>query len=424
VSTGAGVTIGIVDTGIDLAHHELGPKVVPGGAATCINTNGNPNACTTGPGAGQDDEGHGSFVAGEAAAATNDGYQIAAVAPDARLVVAKALDATGGGTISDINAGIEWVIAHGAQVVNLSLGPEVILGGGGQAFAPGLEWAWSHGVVPVIASGNTNVLHVLGSSGYGNIDAVVVGATARSGQEASYSSPLTGTKWAILAPGGDGRDAAGQASCSPPTSSDDCVISTYWQAGHSDSTAFAQGTSMATPIVAGVVAQLLGMGLSKDQAVSTVLSTAVKKQSCGCAGEVDAAAAVRSALSQGGHPDLVASAPVPPAAASPSSHAVTAARGPGVAARSGQAGAPSYALPGSTLPAAPSVAVPSTPGPVAIGAGGTSGASQTAASPTKPHSGDGAMTAVGALGVVLLLAVIAAAVRFRLWEPSARYPSH
>jgi subtilisin family serine protease len=419
MSTGAGVSIGIVDTGIDLAHHELGPKVVPGGAATCMNTNGDPNACKTGPGAGQDDNGHGSFVSGEVAAVTNDGYQIAAVAPDARLVVAKVMDAGGQGTISDINAGIEWVIAHGAQVVNLSLGADTtILGGGGQALAPGLDYAWNHGVVPVIASGNSNVLGILGSSGYGNINAVVVGATARSGQEASYSSPLAGTKWAILAPGGDGPD------CNPPTNSGNCVISTYWQAGHSDSTAFAQGTSMATPIVAGVVAQLLGMGLSKDQAVATVLSTAVKRQGCGCSGEVDAAAAVRSALSQGGHPDLVAPAPVPPAAASPSSHAVTAARGPGVPSRSGQAGTPIYGSPGSTLPAAPSVAVPTTPGPVAIGAGGTSGASQTAASPTKPHNSNGAMTAAGALGVVLLLAVIAAAVRFRLWEPSARYPSH
>ncbi|HEX9546971.1 MAG TPA: S8 family serine peptidase, partial [Acidimicrobiales bacterium] len=197
VSTGAGVTIGIVDTGIDLAHHELGPKLVPGGAATCINTNGDPNACKTGPGAGQDDEGHGSFVSGEAAAVTNDGYQIAAVAPDARLVVAKAMDNQGNGAISDIFAGIEWVTQHGAQVVNLSLGPETsIIGGGDQALGPALEWAWSQGVVPVIASGNTNVLHVLGSSGYGNVDAVVVGATDRNGQEASYSSPLAGTKWA------------------------------------------------------------------------------------------------------------------------------------------------------------------------------------------------------------------------------------
>src|SRR5713101_7149115 len=147
VSTGAGVTIGIVDTGIDLAHHELGPKLVPGGAATCINTNGDPNACKTGPGAGQDDEGHGSFVSGEAAAVTNDGYQIAAVAPDARLVVAKAMDNQGNGAISDIFAGIEWVTQHGAQVVNLSLGPETsIIGGGDQALGPALEWAWSQGV--------------------------------------------------------------------------------------------------------------------------------------------------------------------------------------------------------------------------------------------------------------------------------------
>src|SRR5436853_5146279 len=81
VSTGAGVTIGIVDSGIDFSHPDLAGKVVA--SANCLG-----GQCRDG---GADDgHGHGTILAGIAAAVTNNGLGIAGVAPDARLLIAKA----------------------------------------------------------------------------------------------------------------------------------------------------------------------------------------------------------------------------------------------------------------------------------------------------------------------------------------------
>jgi subtilisin family serine protease len=114
-STGAGVRIGIVDTGIDLTHEDLGAKVVA--HTSCIGANGDPARCA---GSGQDEQGHGTHVAGIAAAFKDNGAGIAGVAPDAELVVAKVLGAGGSGTIEDINAGIRWVVDHGADEPRVS----------------------------------------------------------------------------------------------------------------------------------------------------------------------------------------------------------------------------------------------------------------------------------------------------------------
>src|SRR5207302_1378107 len=80
--------------------------------ANCIGAAGDPSKCQAG--GGQDDNGHGSHVSGISAASTGNGKGIAGVAPDARLVVAKALDSDGSGSTDDINAGIEWVVGDGA----------------------------------------------------------------------------------------------------------------------------------------------------------------------------------------------------------------------------------------------------------------------------------------------------------------------
>src|SRR5207245_981842 len=118
MSTGAGVRIGIVDSGVDLAHEDLAGKVVDN--AGCIGSTGDPARCRAG--GGQDDNGHGTHVSGIAAAVTGNGIGIAGVAPDAQLVVAKVLSSQGTGDIDDVNAGIKWVDDHGPKVVNLSLG--------------------------------------------------------------------------------------------------------------------------------------------------------------------------------------------------------------------------------------------------------------------------------------------------------------
>ncbi|MGH9305531.1 MAG: S8 family serine peptidase [Acidimicrobiales bacterium] len=297
-STGSGVLIGVVDTGVALAHQDLGAKVAA--STNCIGSGGDPAKCS---GSAQDDNGHGTHVSGIAAAITNNRLGVAGTAPNARLVVAKALDNTGSGSVDDINAGIEWVVDHGARVVNLSLGSgNPILGGvlgTNSSLTTGVEYAWSHGAIPVLAAGNTNFFG-LGAANYGNADAVVVGATGRQDEVAPYSSSLGNAKWAIMAPGGDGY-ANGQPDCSSPASQPQCILSTIWTAANPTSAyGWDEGTSMSTPFVSGTLALLLSQGLTPQQAVNTVLASANKSVSCGqgaqhCSGRLDAAAAVAMA---------------------------------------------------------------------------------------------------------------------------------
>jgi len=280
-TTGSGVRVGIVDTGVDLTHEDLAGKVVE--STSCVGAAGDPAKCQ---GSAQDDQGHGTHVAGIIAATRDNNLGISGVAPDAQLVVAKALSAQGAGTIADITAGIKWVVDHGARVVNLSLGDPNFLFTSllGTDMSEGIEYAWSHGAVPVVASGNTNYLG-LGSSNYGNLDAIIVGATGPNDQVSSYSSPVGNAKWAILAPGGahDGNPA-------------DDVISSFWVAGKTNQYKALAGTSMATPHVAGAVALLLATGLSPQQAVDRLVSTADPKVPCdgsGCHGRLDLTHAVK-----------------------------------------------------------------------------------------------------------------------------------
>lgn len=278
-TTGRGVRVGIVDTGVDLNHEDLAGKVVEG--TNCIGSAGDPAKCKGSP---QDDQGHGTHVAGIIAANKDNGIGIAGVAPDAQLVVAKALSAKGEGSEDDINAGIKWVVDHGAKVVNLSLGDPnfVFTSLLGTGMRTGIEYAWSHGAVPVVAAGNSDLFGLgLGSSNYGDLNALVVGATGPDDKVTSYSSPIGSAKWGILAPGGAGDG-----------NKDHDIWSTFWQQGKTNSYAALAGTSMATPHVVGAVALLLAEGLTPQQAIDRLLKTADSKVACDhCAGRIDLAKA-------------------------------------------------------------------------------------------------------------------------------------
>jgi subtilisin family serine protease len=281
-STGAGVRVGIVDTGVDLTHEELAGKVVAN--TSCIGSNGDPAKCS---GSGQDEQGHGTHVSGIAAARKDNHVGIAGIAPDAELVVAKVLGAAGNGTTEDINAGIRWVVDHGARVVNLSLGDPnfFITSVAGTPLSVGIEYAWAHGAIPVVASGNTNPagLGLLGSSDYGTMNAVIVGATGPSDEVAPYSSPLGNAKWSIMAPGGvGGGTPAGD------------ILSSIWKKGEHNQYAALAGTSMAAPHVTGALALLLAEGYGQQEAVDRLLGGANHAVSCGlnsanCAGRLDIA---------------------------------------------------------------------------------------------------------------------------------------
>jgi subtilisin family serine protease len=246
-SKGAGVTIAIVDTGIDLTHPDLKSKIA--GHYTCID-----GSCKSG---GNDDEGHGSHVAGIAAAATNNGIGISGVAPAAKLMAVKVLKSDGKGDCNDIKLGVKFAVNHGARVINLSLGPEfqlldLVFGSDCvQLVEDAASYAYGKGAVVVVAAGNDSL-----RSAYSSSALEVVGATGANDRVASYSS--TGAD--VYAPGGDGT------SCSPSN----CIYSTWMNGGYRSEA----GTSMSAPHVSGVAAQLLSMGYTNAQAINRINGTA------------------------------------------------------------------------------------------------------------------------------------------------------
>jgi len=289
-TTGAGIRIGVVDTGVDIGHEDLAGKVVA--STNCIGAAGVPARCS---GTGQDDNGHGTHVAGIAAAVRGNGLGIAGIAPDAELVVAKVVSASGVGAVADVVAGIKWVVDHGAWVVNLSLDSPAMTFAGVKATAiqEGLDYAWTRGAVPVLAAGSPRRLGFgIGSRSDRDLNAVVVGATGADGHMTPSSPPTGDARLAVLAPGGSGGN-------DPATA----VLSTFWAAGRHDAYEARGGTSAAAAYTSGALALLLAEGYNALGAVERLLSRADGTVLCGegspnCWGRIDVAAATAGPVQQ------------------------------------------------------------------------------------------------------------------------------
>ncbi|HVL81892.1 MAG TPA: S8 family serine peptidase [Actinomycetota bacterium] len=343
-STGAGIVIAVVDTGVDLSHPDLAANLV--GGRNFVEPGQPPS----------DDHGHGSHVAGIAAAVTDNGQGVAGTAPRAKVMPVRVLKAerdsqgrmTATGRLSDVDAGIRWAVDNGAHVVNLSLGEQVRLSAvtGTSSLDSAVNYAWSKGSVPVVASGNDNMA-LLFPSGYRNLNGIVVGATDQGDRRASFSNDVSDARWGLMAPG--------------------VAIVSTWSEGR---WATASGTSMATPYVAGAVALLRAQGMTPQQAVDRLRSTAQPVSGCiTCgSGRIDAAAAVPRPAAQQGAPPPGGGAPRQTAGGG-TTRATPAPRTGSSPSQPGVAAAPDPETPGPSEEAQPSPdATASTEdAPVAVG---------------------------------------------------------
>ena len=219
-----GATIGVVDTGIDSGHPDLSDgRVLTAQGANCVDAAGTCNS-----GSAMDDNGHGTHVAGIAAAATNNGVGVAGTAFDAHLIPVKVLDSTGTGSYAAITNGIVWAAQHGARAINLSIQGSLY----SQTLCDAVKIAMTDGAVVVAAAGNN-------SSSAPSYPAACPGAIGVAATD-SGDSPASFSNYGkpdvfLSAPGAS-------------------IYSTYLNRGYTTMS----GTSMAAPFVTGLVSQLLG----------------------------------------------------------------------------------------------------------------------------------------------------------------------
>lgn len=363
---GAGVTVAVLDSWVDATHPDFEGRVLAG--ADCVG-----GTCRPGP-ASPDQCDHGTHVAGTVASSSFG------VAPRARILPVRVLTydpSTGNcvGQPTDVAAGIRWAVAHGARVLNLSLGPDVPGLSSSTAIPSAVSQAARDGAVVVFSAGNTN-LPVANS--YGS-DALVVTATGPSGQLASYSQRGTGVD--LAAPGGDPKT---KGVCTQA----DCITSLY----PGDRYAVAAGTSMAASHVSGIAALLLGQdpNRTRTQVIARLEDTAHPLAQAGH-GLVDAAAAL--GVSETTTRSTAAPVPIPVVqqqhTTQPASVAAPAPRASAVTSRP--------AAPRAT--SSPQTTIGGAPAPVAAPAAPQRRPADTVPVPLLAVAGGLLVTAAGSVGV-------------------------
>ena len=219
-STGAGIKVAVVDTGIDMDHPDLAANIKGGFNAIA------PKGRYKDPNNFDDDHGHGTHCAGIIAAVDND-IGVVGVAPDAWLYGVKVLGRGGTGQTSDCIEGVQWCADNSMDVVSMSWGSTTY----DQALNDACEAAWTAGCVLVGAAGNSGVESPdLYPAGYSSV--MAISATDSSDSLASFSN--YGDEIELAAPGVS-------------------IYSCYKNGAY----ATMSGTSMACPHVSGVAALIL-----------------------------------------------------------------------------------------------------------------------------------------------------------------------
>ncbi len=221
-NNGDGIKIAIIDTGINEDHPDLDDNIMGG-----VNFVSKPSWKVPDPNKWDDDNGHGTHVAGIIAAEDNN-TGVVGVAPGAALYALKVLDRTGSGYVSDVIAAIQWATVNDVQVINMSLG-----GAANVSLGDACSSAYKIGLILIASAGNGG--EVSCPAAYDSV--IAVSATGSNDELAWFSS--TGPEVELAAPGVD-------------------IYSTYKGGGYTN----LSGTSMASPHVAGTAALVIAAGIS------------------------------------------------------------------------------------------------------------------------------------------------------------------
>jgi subtilisin family serine protease len=247
ITTGnSNIIVAVVDTGVDLNHPDLWSRLLPG--YDYVNNDSSPD----------DDEGHGTHVAGIIGAIGNNSSGITGMCWNVSILPVKVMDSNGEGDLSDIFLGIEYAYNHGAKVINLSLG-----GSYSDLFQSVIDDAYNAGAIIVAAAGNggldnigdnlTLVSKMSPVCNDGNSNKIIgvasIGTSLSKSSYSNYSSNYVD----ICAIG-------------------ESILSTY----PNDTYAALSGTSMAAPAVSGIIALLLSLApdLSPAQVMDYINKTA------------------------------------------------------------------------------------------------------------------------------------------------------
>jgi subtilisin family serine protease len=235
---GAGITIAVVDTGIDKRHEDLAGNFLTAKQYDAINDDFD----------AADLHGHGTSVAGVSAAVTNNRKGVAGTAPKAKIMAIRAFGALEGANPADVADGVMWAADNGAKVINLSLGAAIPV----DPFVTDLQelsliYAAAQGALVVAAAGNAS--QPFCSTPAFNPAVLCVGASDELDRLADFSNYFL--RLDVVAPG--------------------TSIITTDKFGLYSAT---QGTSVASPYVAGVGALLMSMGATNFQAAQIIRASA------------------------------------------------------------------------------------------------------------------------------------------------------
>jgi subtilisin family serine protease len=260
--TGQGITVAVIDSGVDYTHPDLDADIWSNTRETAgngVDDDGNGYVddvrgwdFVDRDNTPLDVDGHGTHVAGTIAA-ENNGTGITGVAYGARIMPVRVLDDTGNGTNLNIAAGIRYAADNGARVINLSLGG----GGDSDSIKSAVQYAAEKGAVVVMASGNNSTSSPDFPASLASQWGIAVGAVDINQQVASFSNDAGASSQLkyVVAPGKD-------------------IYSTIPNKAY----AYYDGTSMAAPHVAGVAALILSANpnLTAAQVISLLTGTANK----------------------------------------------------------------------------------------------------------------------------------------------------